>query len=178
MNHPQPTTHNPQQQPTTHNSQLATCIMYSKEEASKLRQQFWITFGKYMKPIPSADGLPINWINYKTGVKSIFFKMNAEQRKAMVAIEIAHPDPEMNRLYFERFLTVRSLFLNTVGEDWNWEEQTKNEQGVNVSRISIELVDVSVYDPDNWPQLISFLKPRMMALDEFWTDVKPIFESL
>ncbi|MFA6277828.1 MAG: DUF4268 domain-containing protein, partial [Pedobacter sp.] len=65
--------------------------MYSKEEASKTRQQFWITFGKYMKPILSAEGLPINWINYKTGIKNIYFRMDAEQHKAIISIEITHP---------------------------------------------------------------------------------------
>ena len=61
--------------------------MYSKEEASKLRQQFWITFGKYLKPIPSAEGLTINWVNYKTGVKNIFFKMDAGQKEATISIK-------------------------------------------------------------------------------------------
>ena len=85
--------------------------MYSKEEASKLRQQFWITFGKYMKPIPSAEGLPINWVNYKTGVKHIYFRMNAEQKQTSIAIAITHADLATRILFYEQFLAFKILRL-------------------------------------------------------------------
>ena len=54
--------------------------MYSKEESARLRQQFWISFGQYMKPVPSASGSTVNWTNYKTGVKNIFFKMDVDKK--------------------------------------------------------------------------------------------------
>ena len=152
--------------------------MYSKEEASKIRQQFWITFGKYMKPIPSAEGLPINWINYKTGVKHIFFRMNAEQKQAIISIDITHPDKEIRKLYFEQFLAVKTLFKDALAEDWIWEDETVNDFGAPLSRISTTLNGVSIFNQNDWQALISFLKPRIIALDQFWSDVKPIFESI
>ena len=30
--------------------------MFSKQEASQLRKEFWTAFGQYMKPVLSADG--------------------------------------------------------------------------------------------------------------------------
>ncbi|WP_379093239.1 DUF4268 domain-containing protein [Pedobacter sp. UC225_65] len=152
--------------------------MYSKEEASKLRQQFWITFGRYLKPIPSADGMPINWINYKTGVKNVFFRMNAEQHQAIIAIELTHGDEETRNQYLEQFKALKLLFGAAVNEEWDWEESTSNEFGVPMSRISKTLNGVSIYNQQHWPELISFLKPRIIALDQFWVDVKPIFEDL
>jgi len=152
--------------------------MYSKEEASKLRQQFWITFGKYMKPIPSAEGLEINWVNYKTGVKNIFFRMNAEQKFAVISIDITHPDQETRMLYFEQFKAFKILFNEALNEEWTWETETVNDFGAPLSRISTELNGVSIFNQNDWQALISFLKPRIIALDQFWTDVKPIFESI
>jgi hypothetical protein len=152
--------------------------MYSKEEASRLRQQFWITFGKYMKPIPSAEGLNINWINYKTGVKHIFFRMDADKNHASISIQLTHPDEIIRAIYFEQFTTVKTLLKNALNEDWDWQDETTDEYGVATSKISKTLDGVSVYDQQQWPQIISFLKPRLIALDEFWTDVKPIFEAL
>ncbi len=152
--------------------------MYSREEAAKLRQQFWIAFGKYMKPIPSAEGLPINWINYKTGVKNISFKMNAEQRQAFIAIELTQGDEESRNRVMEQFKALKTLFTDAVKEEWVWEENTVNDFGVTTSRIYQTLNDVNVYDPKNWPALISFLKPRLIALDQFWVEVKAIFEEL
>lgn len=144
--------------------------MYSKEEASTLRQQFWIAFGKYMKPIPSAEGLAINWINYKTGVKHLFFKMDVSQKEASIAIIINHPYLEQRQQVFEQFKAFKILFVDAVGEEWDWEEDE--------ARISVSLKPVSIFNKDQWPLLISFLKPRIIALDQFWVDVKPVFEAL
>ena len=152
--------------------------MYSKEEASKLRQQFWIIFGKYMKPVPSAEGLPINWVNYKTGVKNVFFRMNAEQKKTSISIDITHGDLETRKLFFEQFVAFKKIFSDVVNEDWNWELNAVNEYGVPLSQISTTIHDLSIFNQQNWPALISFLKPRIIALDQFWTDVKPVFEDL
>lgn len=152
--------------------------MYSKEEASKLRQQFWITFGKYMKPIPSAEGLPINWVNYKTGVKHVFFRMNAEQKQTTIAIDITHADMASRHLFFEQFKAFHILFNDAVNEQWQWEQNAVNEYGVALSQISKTLNDVSIFNQQDWPTIISFLKPRIIALDQFWTDVKLVFEDL
>jgi len=152
--------------------------MYSKEEASKIRQQFWITFGKYMKPIPAADGLPINWINYKTGVKNIFFKMNADQKHATIAIEVTAVDEVVRAIYFEQFEAFKTLLNDALGEEWEWEANAVNEFGARLSRISKTLNGSSIFSQENWPALISFLKPRIIALDKFWNDVKPVFEGL
>ena len=42
--------------------------MYSKQELSRIREEFWTSFGRYMQPILSADGEKVNWVNYKTGM--------------------------------------------------------------------------------------------------------------
>lgn len=152
--------------------------MYSKEEASKIRQQFWITFGKYMKPIPSAEGGPVNWVNYKTGVKNVYFRMNATQDQTFIAIELTHGDEETRNQFIEQFKALKLLFADAVKEEWEWEENTTNEFGAPMSRIAKTLHGVSIYNQQNWPELISFLKPRIIALDQFWVEVKPIFEDL
>lgn len=72
--------------------------MYSKQEASKLKQQFWTSFGLYMQPVPSANGEKVNWINYKTGIRHVSFRMNAGDH-ADISIELSHPD-ETSRLAF------------------------------------------------------------------------------
>jgi len=152
--------------------------MYSKDEATKIRQQFWITFGKYMKPIPSADGETVNWVNYKTGVKHIFFRLDATQKKASIAIVLAHPDTELRHLFFEQFEAYKALLANSLAEEWQWQQNDVNDFGIAQSSISHSLTDVNIYNQNHWPTIISFLKPRIIALDEFWSNVKPIFQAL
>lgn len=150
--------------------------MYTKQEASQLRQAFWTAFGKYMAPILSADGMRTNWVNYKTGIKYIQFTMQADTKSAVIAINITHPDPTVRKRYFAQFTALKQLLHETLGEQWLWEPETENEYGQLSSNISITLRPANIFDQAQWPAVISFFKPRIMALDEFWSLVKDGFE--
>ena len=152
--------------------------MYTREQASKLRQAFWTAFGQYMAPVTSAEGMPTNWINYKTGLKDVFFKMQVDKKKASIGIELGQRDPEIQQLFFEQFEALKELLHETVAEEWEWDLHTNDEQGKLVSRIYIELSGVSVFNQNDWPALISFFKPRIIALDAFWNDAKYSFDEL
>lgn len=152
--------------------------MYSRQEASQLRQEFWTSFGLYMTPVLSAEGEKINWINYKTGEKEIYFKMHADNKKASIGIELTHKEAGIQQLYFEQFLELKKLLEEAIGEEWTWQLHTLNEQGKPVSKVFTEIGPVSIFKKEDWPALISFFKPRMMALDEFWSSAKYGFEAL
>lgn len=151
--------------------------MYSRSESSRIRAEFWITFGQYMKPVPNAQGRRINWPNYRTGVKDVYFRMKAEQEFASIGIELGHKDEELQELYFEQFKELKSLLKTSIGEDWEWKLHSKNEVGQVVSKIEKVITGVNVMEEFYWPEIISFLKPRIIALDEFWDNVKPAFEN-
>jgi hypothetical protein len=151
--------------------------LYSKDQASQLRQAFWTSFGQYIAPQLSAEGLKVNWINYKTGIKHLYFKMHADQRSAWIGIEIAHPDTGMQELIIEQFNEFKKMLESNVGENWQWDMYITDDYGKTVSRIYTKLDKVNVLRREDWPALISFFKPRIIALDEFWSDAKYSFES-
>jgi hypothetical protein len=152
--------------------------MYSRQQASELRQAFWTAFGKYMQPILSAEGEKVNWVNYKTGEKNIYFRMNAGNRSSSIAIEITHTDIELQQLYFEQFGQLKTLLHRALNEEWNWQLHFNDENGKVISRIYKELNNVSLFNQNDWPALISFFKPRIIALDEFWSSARYGFEAL
>jgi hypothetical protein len=152
--------------------------MYSKDESSNIKQTFWTTFGQYIAPQLSADGLRVNWVNYKTGIKHLYFKMETVNRSVSIGIVITHPDKGIQELFFEQFIELKNLLKNTLDEDWTWALYDTDEYGKTVSRIYKQLDDVSVYNRADWPQLISFFKPRIIALDEFWSTAQYSFEAL
>lgn len=152
--------------------------MYSKDEAARLRQEFWTTFGKYISPHLSADGMKINWINYKTGIKNLHFRMQAENRSASIAIEVTHPDTGIQELFFEQFQELKNVLNNYLNEEWDWELHVQEDSGKMISRISKTVAPASIYNRADWPLLISFFKPRIIALDEFWSDARYSFDAL
>ena len=109
--------------------------MYSKAEITRLRQAFWTAFGQYMAPVPSAEGETTNWINYKTGLKHVYFRMQADNRQASIGIELLHPDAGIRELFWEQFLELRTLLHETLGETWTWEAEATDANGLPLSRI-------------------------------------------
>jgi hypothetical protein len=152
--------------------------MYSRQHASLLKQEFWTVFGQYMKPVLSSEGEKVNWINYKTGVKNIFFKMEAGGDEASIGIEMNHEPIEIQKLYFDHFLQLKQQFMIAAGEGWQWQLHTLNVTNKVISKIETRIQNVNIFQKEDWPRLISFFKPRIIALDEFWNRVKYGFEGL
>ena len=134
--------------------------MYTQQEAAALRQKFWISFGKYISPIPSASGEKVNWINYRTG------------------IEITHKDVAQQELYFNHFKTFKKALEEALGEKWTWQHDHVNESGNHLARIYASLENANVYNENDWPKIISFLKERIILLDKFWCEYRDIFDML
>ena len=102
--------------------------------------------------------------------------MDADNRQATIAIELRHPDSGVQQHYFEKFEALKKFFWEITGEKWKWELLTIDEDNKQVSRIATTLPGVNIFDTADWPAIISFFKPRILALDTFWTSVKEGFE--
>ncbi len=141
--------------------------MFSDAEASALRQRFWTTFGRYMGPVPSAEGEKINWINYRTGIKDVAWKMETLNRQAKVIVLIGGSEERQEKILqiFEqlKFAENNAMILEKDTEKGN-------------SRFIKQLPAASVLDERKWLELISFFKDNILAFDKFWTEHKFIFE--
>ncbi|RPD50105.1 DUF4268 domain-containing protein [Hymenobacter sediminis] len=151
--------------------------MYGKAEAAQLRQAFWTTFGQYMAPVPSAEGETINWINYRTGLKYVQLRMRAESRRATIGLELVHPDADIRALHYEQLQALSNMLPPVPGQTWDWQEEAE-ENGQPMSRVQQQLNGVSPLNREDWPALISFFKPRLLALDEFWSQARYPLEDL
>lgn len=152
--------------------------MYSRGEATAIRQEFWTAFGKYMSPVPSAEGFKINWINYHTRVRDVHFRMDAGSTAAAISITLEHKDDAIRALYYEQLLELKTLLHITLEEEWTWQPTTSLLTGRVISRVVKELPNISIFNKDQWPDLISFFKPRIIALDNFWENARLSFEDL
>lgn len=145
--------------------------MYSKQQASEIRKQFWTKVGMYMRPIHFADGAKNNWVNYKTGVRGIRFVMDAFASTAIVAVEMTGL-VEQREKTFNTFSSLKDDFP----EGFSWIKGAKDEHGKQLSLIKIELNGHKLMNEQDWPFLISFFKENMIKLDAFWAMYRDIFE--
>src|SRR5580698_3380934 len=104
--------------------------------------------------------------------------MYADKRTATIAIELTHPDLGIQELFFEQFLEFKRMLHSIADEQWEWALYDRDENGKTISRIYKQLDGVNIFNKNDWPALISFFKPRIIALDEFWSNAKYGFDAL
>jgi hypothetical protein len=104
--------------------------------------------------------------------------MDVNQKSAMISIALEHDDASIRALYFQQFQELKTLLHATLEEEWEWQAHVRTADDTIISRIFKELPEVSVFNKEQWPELISFFKPRIIALDRFWEDAKYSFDGL
>jgi len=152
--------------------------MYTPNQVSQLKQEFWTAFGWYMKPVPSAEGPPVNWKNYKTGIRHLYFRMKAERDFASISIDIQHPDAGIAELFYEQLVELKHILEMEMGEAWTWIPKDQVAPEKHRYRVEKRLEGVNVLEKNSWPEIISFLKPRIIGLDAFWATARYGFEGL
>lgn len=130
-----------------------------------------------MALVPTENEESAGWVNYRTGIKQLFFRLDCDNKQASVYIEITHPDSGIRELMFEQFLAYKAILESELQEEWEWDPIYYDAQGKETARIGISLdKKVSVFKEEDWPTIISFFKPRIMALDSFWSTAKYGFD--
>jgi hypothetical protein len=146
----------------------ASIFMNSKQQPALVRQQFWTIFGQYMRPILSASGEKINWVNYKTGIKFIRINLHCASGEALVALELSNPEEAIRHWQFDQLVLFKKQFQQLCGAEWLWQKEVSGQDGKGISTISANIANVHILNQSDWPQMISFFKEKLIALDEFW----------
>jgi hypothetical protein len=152
--------------------------MYSKRYSGELHNRFWEAFGKYMAPVLSASGGRISWTHYQTALKGVFFRQYVTDSEVCISIEMPFSFGEKRLDYFTRFRVLKASLEHFLGEAWHWEEEAVNMNAEKVSRIFMRMENVNIHNENDWPAIISFLKPRLIALDRFWHEHFEYFELM
>lgn len=140
--------------------------MFSREESRKLREEFWISFGK---------SYPRKWILYKTKIKGLSFKFNFDIKKAMVSIDV-EGDLEQRILVWEKLISLKSILLEDYWPEAIFEEYHLLENQKEISRIYTEFNEVSIHNKNTWLQTMVFLSQNMDKVEAFYEDFKDILK--
>ena len=102
--------------------------MYSKEESKSLRKEFWTSFGVYMKKYNKVYQGKINWVNYNTKCKDIYFRLDVNKKKASFSFDLQHRDSGLRELFYDKQKrnlfgskarkSVQKLLTNNIAEQW------------------------------------------------------------
>jgi hypothetical protein len=152
--------------------------MLTREQRKERNQNFWEAFRKFMKPYRSSNGRRINWINYPSDVKDIYIRMEADNKGARLCLDIQPKDEGVRSVLFEQMTELRKVLESHVNWEGIWNEHYHNKEGHSLSRISWEKDGIDFYKDEDWPEIMNFLKDRIIEFDVFYQEFKDILIAL
>ncbi|WP_405202487.1 DUF4268 domain-containing protein [Dokdonia sp. LLG6352-1] len=142
--------------------------MYSKEEAKKVRKQFWIFFAKRY---------PRKWLLYNTGLKDVTLKFDFTNGYALVAIDSESNDEIDKAYYYEKLLSLKSLLLEEVSPNLIFNDEYLLNSGKVISRVYIRLEGVKINNKNDWPKVFDFLYEYMSKLELFYLEYQDFIKD-
>ncbi|TRZ43777.1 DUF4268 domain-containing protein [Robertkochia solimangrovi] len=142
--------------------------MFSKEESKKLRQEFWISFGK---------SFPRKWVLYNTKIKDFSFKFYFDTKKAMVVLDIEDEDLEKRIHYYEKMQSLESVLKENYLPEAIYEDIYFLDNGKEISRIFVLKDGVCIHNKNTWQETMVFLNETMAKFEEFFEDFQDFIKN-
>ncbi|MDM1396519.1 DUF4268 domain-containing protein [Myroides odoratimimus] len=143
--------------------------MFSKEEAQRIKKEFWITF---------ADEYPRKWLLHNTKIKDFSFKFYADNKKAQVLLDIEHKDEEKRKIYFEKIESLKTILLEEYLPEAIFERNFYLENGKLISRIWIEQPNVCINNRRTWNEIYDFFNDKMNLFELFFYEHEDYIRDL
>jgi hypothetical protein len=143
--------------------------MFSKEEAQKIKREFWITF---------AQEYPRKWLLYNTKIKDVTFKYNVDNKKAIVSLDIEPKDEEHRKIYFEKIESLKTILLEEYLPEAIFEKNFHLENGKIISRIWVEINNISINNKNTWNIIFRFFAENMDAFECFFFEYEDYIKDL
>lgn len=143
--------------------------MYSKEEAQKIKKEFWTAF---------AEAYPRKWLLYNTKIKDVSFKFYADNKKAAVMLDIEPKDEEKRKIYFEKIESLKQILIEDYLPDAVFERRYFLENGKEISRIWVKIDNVSINNKNSWETIFGFFSEKMEAFEYFFYENEDYIKDL
>ncbi len=143
--------------------------MYSKEESQRIKREFWIQF---------AEAYPRKWMLYDTKIKDFSFKFYVDNKKAQVILDIEPKDDEKRKIYYEKVESLKTILLEEYLPDAIFERHFYLESGKEISRIWVDLPNVSVNNRTTWDEIFDFFNEKMTAFEIFFYENQDYIKDL
>ncbi len=143
--------------------------MFNKEEAEKIRQEFWTSFGK---------SFPRKWILYNTQIKGLRLKFVADRKKALVTLDLEHPDQIANDLIYDQLLSLKTILQNEYLPDVSYDPKYELDSGKKIQRIYSSYPEkFSIYNRKSWNGCYQFYLKKMLLFESFFLEYQELLRQ-
>lgn len=143
--------------------------MYSKEEATNIRKEFWVNFSNFSKKI---YGKRHKWIQFNTGIKDVILKFDYNKESAFVMISFEHNNIDKRIFLFSKFKELKNINEDHLGYNWVWKENYILENKKEISVLYKQLSNVNIFQNEQWLQIHKFFCFEMKKLEKTFLLIK------
>lgn len=142
--------------------------MFSKEESRKLREDFWISFGK---------SFPRKWLLYNTKTKGLSFKFHFDTKQALVAFDL-EDDLENRMKHWDNLQSLKSILNKEFLPNALFVDTYFLDNGKEISRIYVPLEQkVSIHNKNTWQEVMVFFNTTMNLFEVFFEDYQDVIKG-
>lgn len=131
----------------------------------KLRLEFWKQLlqkfrdksSLYSNINPSKD----SWISAGSGITGVGLNFVVSKRYARTELYISRSIMEENKFIFDKLFSQKEIIEQETGR-LEWERLDNNK----ASRIKQELIDVSLYEEEDWNKMMEFMMESMIKMEQ------------
>lgn len=152
--------------------------MYSKEEKKELKVGFWTELNEKLTEVGKAKGRNLEWMNYPTQIKRLFFRMEADETSARLCIDLQFLSKGIREIYYLQFQELENKLKEALTTDVHYVAEYEHWNGKTISRIYCQLDDVNINNKADWQRMHDFLMENFLNLDAFWEEFNAIFYAL
>jgi hypothetical protein len=143
--------------------------MFSKEESSKLRTDFWTSFGK---------SFPRKWVFYNTKIKGFAFKFMATTKQAQVCLDIDIKNIELRLHYYNKMLSLKKILETEYLSEIIFDDDYILDNGKSIIRIYTLFPEkFSIHNKNSWRKAYEFFVQDMSQFELFWYEYEDFIKS-
>lgn len=143
--------------------------MYSKVEAIQVKKDFWTSF---------AAEYPRKWLLYNTKIKDFSFKFNADNKRAIVSLDIEPKNNEHRIIYFQKIESLQTILKEEYLPNVLFNPNFQLDTGKIISRVWVELEGVSINNKSTWPIIFEFFSMNMELFELFFFEYEDYIKDL
>lgn len=152
--------------------------MLEKEEFKKLNKGFWVGFQAHMSKTRNSNDKRINWVNYRSDVKSIYIRLEVDGKGARLCFDIQEKDEELRNLIYEQMTELKVVLEDITVEKPIWAPSFLLQKRQDISRIYWENNTLNLYKIEDHHKIYEYLRERLIKFDQFYQEYKEILIAM
>ncbi len=152
--------------------------MLSKEELKNYKITFWNEFKTYMSKHRGNSGKRMNWLQYKTDLPDLYFRLETNKNSIRVCFDIQHKDKDIRSIVWEQMGELKQVLINEMEEEGIWNEHHFNEFLPDFCRIYWGKEGLNYLRENDRQAIFEFYEDKLVRFDRFYDTYKDILITL